>query len=480
MSEVINIGGSREMFWDEYLIETDKTTADLRVNQPVWRGPVLTFDEPWEGPSCDYLSMFKDGDIYRFYYNSVGYPHPAGDNHPGTKIAYMESKDGINWVKPKLGIVDFNGSKENNLVLWKEDFFDNFYAFRDDNPKALPEEKYKAVAECGFEGSLWGYTSPDAIHWTRVKRISTSGKFDTLNTCHWDANTGLYRCFIRDFHDNENEVASVYGIRDVRCITSENFWDWSLPVRLDFMGADDYALYTNNVFKYYRSDKVWIGFPTRYIDHNLKWTKNYDRLCGAERRKKWYEFAEKRAATTVTDCVFMSSRDPDTIKWRRFDEVWLGNGPENGLNWIYGDCYPVCGLAETKGDYEGEDNQISMYCADGKGKSIARLIRYTTRLDGFASYHATYKPQTVMTKPFIFKGENLKLNFRASAIGYVKIKVLDENYNEIKGFDTCEIFGDKVDRIIDFENGQISTLQEKPIRLEFTMSDAEIFSMIFE
>ena len=29
---------------------------------------------------------------------------------------YAESKDGVNWRKPKLGIVEYNGSRENNLV----------------------------------------------------------------------------------------------------------------------------------------------------------------------------------------------------------------------------------------------------------------------------------------------------------------------------------------------------------------------------
>src|SRR5690606_1597483 len=30
--------------------------------------------------------------------------------------AYAESEDGINWTKPSLGLVDYNGSRDNNLV----------------------------------------------------------------------------------------------------------------------------------------------------------------------------------------------------------------------------------------------------------------------------------------------------------------------------------------------------------------------------
>ena len=30
---------------------------------------------------------------------------------------YAESKDGIHWKKPELGLVEFNGSKANNIVM---------------------------------------------------------------------------------------------------------------------------------------------------------------------------------------------------------------------------------------------------------------------------------------------------------------------------------------------------------------------------
>jgi len=29
---------------------------------------------------------------------------------------YATSKDGVTWVKPKLGLVEFNGSKDNNII----------------------------------------------------------------------------------------------------------------------------------------------------------------------------------------------------------------------------------------------------------------------------------------------------------------------------------------------------------------------------
>ena len=35
----------------------------------------------------------------------------------GPKVSYAESEDGIHWEKPKLGIIDVGGSKQNNVVF---------------------------------------------------------------------------------------------------------------------------------------------------------------------------------------------------------------------------------------------------------------------------------------------------------------------------------------------------------------------------
>ena len=44
MSDVINIGSRRELFWDEYLLDTRQTTAQLRLHQPQEREVVMDHD----------------------------------------------------------------------------------------------------------------------------------------------------------------------------------------------------------------------------------------------------------------------------------------------------------------------------------------------------------------------------------------------------------------------------------------------------
>src|SRR5439155_21891579 len=75
---------------------------------------------------------------------------------------YAESKDGLRWTKPNLGLFEFAGSKENNIV-WDGTGRHNFTPFRDANPKATPDARYKALAST--RGGLLAFKSADGIRW---------------------------------------------------------------------------------------------------------------------------------------------------------------------------------------------------------------------------------------------------------------------------------------------------------------------------
>ena len=255
---------------------------------------------------------------------------------------------------------------------------------------------------------------------------------------------------------------------------SEDCLNWSEPLSLDYMGGEDYPLYTNCVSAYPYDDRYYIGFPTRYVERK-EWNANYDRLCGREERLAKCAI-NQRYGLAVTDCVFMSSRD--NKRWFRFDEATVAPGPEVPSNWIYGNCYPAGGgVLESPSKFEGEPNELSIYIRTRlpNDSSIAEIVRYTYRMDGFASYKADYKGKILRTKPFTFEGEALSMNFRTSARGSIYITIRDDLGIPIKGYTTCEIFGDSVNRVVDFEK-PLSELCGKKISIEFKMSDAEIFS----
>jgi hypothetical protein len=63
----IALGSRRELFVDRYFIER-LTGAELRLHAPHCEGVALRFDRPWEGPFSAYITVFRDGDLYRIYY----------------------------------------------------------------------------------------------------------------------------------------------------------------------------------------------------------------------------------------------------------------------------------------------------------------------------------------------------------------------------------------------------------------------------
>jgi hypothetical protein len=104
--------------------------------------------------------------------------------------------------------------------------------------------------------------------------------------------------------------------------------------------------------------------------------------------------------------------------------------------------------------------------------------RYTIRLDGFFSWTAPYRGGEVLTKPITLDGGEMQLNFATSALGGVIVSVCDENGDALEGYRSYTMFGDTVDRPVEFEK-PLSTLQGKTVRLKFEMKDAHLYSFAF-
>lgn len=478
----IPVRNHREFFWDDFLIDSVHTTATPRLHHPQPQEVIMVHDAPWEGDGCDFHCIVKDGNLYRMYYLAWQMLDPDATEHKtsGITVAYAESTDGLTWVKPDLGLCEFNGSRMNNIILDQRiAAFDNFSVFKDPNPDCPSTEIYKGVGVDNRDKTLWCFTSSDGIRFTKAWPMTDRGRFDTLNIALWDRRRGKYRCYIRDFHtfaanktDPHQRNRSKGDVRDIRWMESTDFRNWTVPQRLDFGDAPDYPLYTNVVQPYYRADHVFVGFPSRYVERT-DWTPNYDQLPGAERRKKLVAI-NPRYGLTVTDCLFMSSRDGR--RWRRWEEAFMTPGVEREYNWVYGDCYPAVGMIETSTRLSGAPMELSMYAFDNHWSQMpAELRRYTLRIDGFASYHATYQPQRLVTRPFTFSGRELSINFTTSAAGFVRIRLCADDHV----LTSCELFGDSLDRRVVFEGGDVSRLAEQTVTMEMEMSDADVYSFQF-
>ena len=104
--DAVFIGQQRELFLDSDLIRTaNGITLQLHEAKP--REVILVTDEPWEGNTCAYYTIFQDGDKYRMYYRGSHWDESKKRaTHPEV-VCYAESTDGIHWQKPELGICEF-------------------------------------------------------------------------------------------------------------------------------------------------------------------------------------------------------------------------------------------------------------------------------------------------------------------------------------------------------------------------------------
>ena len=474
----IQIGSRREVFWDDALLDMTKTTAVFRLHEPVQRECVLTYDEPWAGDCAAYNVVLPDPEagVYRMYTRISGGPIEGN-------VAYAESTDGIHWEKPSLGIVEFEGSSDNNLLF---DFehrpdihgFDSFRPFIDDNPDCPPEERIKGVGNFGNFGGplqLQLFTSADGIHFDYQGPLKIKGAFDSVNTVFYNKYTGTYQAFVRDFHPAGDPTYQIWT-RDVRFTESPVLLgkDWPIPRPLRYDCGSDWQMYINSIFKYSRADHMYVGFPSRYIQRR-EWTDNYEELCGLEKRKERMK-RDPRFGLAVSDTLFMCSRDG--LNWRRYPEAFVRPGPEHPSGWVYGSVYFSNGIVETPASHPGCDPELSFYCAENRWMDVpAQIYRYSLRTDGFVSLFAPYPEANIVTKPFIYEGSDLYVNLSTSAYGHATFRLRDvESGREIT---SCETFGDSIHKKVHF-NVSPAELAGKPVILSVNLCDADLYSMIFQ
>ncbi|MDB6169263.1 MAG: hypothetical protein JWM88_2127, partial [Verrucomicrobia bacterium] len=373
---------------------------------------------------------------------------------------YAESRDGIAWTRPNLGLFEFNGSKENNIV-WATTGSTNFFPFKDENPAAPADQRYKAVGSSNYDGDkkkpvLLGFVSADGKSWrvAQEKPILTDGAFDSLNVVFWDATKGLYVSIYRDF---------TFGVRSIKYATSKDFLSWTPGQWADFGDGPPEHLYTNATAPYFRAPHIYLAMPRRFLPF-----KTY--------------FPEMEAVTPgVSDAVFMSTRDG--VHWNRFEEAFIRPGLHE-RNWAHRANTPSRGLLETGPE------EISFFVERDYTFPSNQIERFTVRTDGFVSANAGYPGGEFVTKPLIFTGTAMVLNYSTSGNGSIRIEVQDAEGHPIPGFlleESPLLFGDKIAQVVPWkhpkgrtDSSPFARLAGKPVRFRFVMRDADIYSVQFK
>jgi hypothetical protein len=499
----LELGSRLELFVDDYVVERFEGNAALHVHKPGGREVVLATDKPWEEETAGYFAVSREDSTYRMYYRA--HHHGSGEKPRGEPMCYAESRDGLHWVKPNLGLFMFKGSADNNIVLGGDDekfpatpkwrgklgfetdlgWRGDIVPFKDTNPGATQDAKYKAlvrgcrgphqVLEGQSDYGMYPMKSPDGIHWTLMseKPVISNRRLDTQNVAFWDVVHGRYVAFVRHLlwrNAGAKEAALPEqvrpgGIRDVHVSFSRDFVNWSEPVPLQYPGDQDREIYTNGITSYERAPHILIGLATELT--NI-------------------------FSVDQVHPILMVSRDGGSTFRRYGDELIPNEAPQerdgNRSNYM------------AHGIVRGNEREYFVYATEGYGyeetdglagwkkqpsSNSIRLRRFVYRVDGFVSARAGLVGGAVVTKPFTFRGDKLVLNYIAWPIrpGEVRVEMQDVNGQPLKGLslaDCAPLRGDAIAQPVVWQSGASPRAHVgQPVRLRFALRHADLFSFQF-
>jgi hypothetical protein len=457
----VDLGGRRELFVDHYLIER-MDGVRLEIGRPERAEVVLRFDRPWER-SASFVTVLKDGREFRMYYRGRW-------AQPGSEVTcYAESRDGISWTRPMLGLHRGVDGEETNIILVADshNVTHNFAPMLDDRPGVPPDQRYKAVGGKGPAGGpgtgLVRLVSADGIHWRRLEAppLFVGYALDSHNVISWLPAEQCYAIYLRTWTDGGVPSRPKFrGFRTVSRATSKDFVNWTEPQPMSFGDTEPEHIYTNNTHPYFRAPHILVALPRRYLP-----------LRQAYPVAQQLEWGVPEAhAKGIADAVLMTSRG-GTRYDRTFMESFVRPGPDP-LAWHARENPPSMGVVPTGA------GEMSFYVVNHFPMPSLHLTRVRLRTDGFASVRAGYAPGTLVTKPFTFTGTQLELNVATSAAGGVMVELLDDGGRVLAS--SPELIGDEVARIVPFRGiDDVRAFSGPPVRLRFTLRDADLYSFKF-
>jgi len=453
------VGSRLELLVDRHLVDRLEG-CELRMAEPVARGVALAFDKPWEGAFSGYVTVLQDGPLVRMYYR--GLPVAGRDGSTNEVTCYAESRDGVTWSKPSLGLFEVMGTRENNVVLaGQAPFSHNFSPFLDTRPGVPAAERYKALAGT-VDSGLHGFVSEDGLRWRRMEGgpLLKEGAFDSQNVGCWSEAEGRYLVYLRSWTGG-----GFAGFRSISRATSVDFRTWTRPEPMTFGDAPPEHLYTSQTQPYPRAPHLLVATPMRFVPGRRVLSEEQEKALGVS----------KGYAADTAEAVLMTSRG-GTRYQRTFLEGFIRPGLDAG-NWASRAGLTALGMIQTG------PGAMSLYKQAHYAQPSCHLVRHTLRLDGLASVHAPFRGGEMITHPLVFRGTRLRLNVGTGAAGSVRVEVQDAAGAPLPGLalGNCrEIAGDDVARAVRWaDDAALGRHAGRPVRLRFVMRDADVYALRF-
>jgi hypothetical protein len=488
----LEIGYDKQLFLDDYIIESlDNVSRKLNQATKYEGNPVLTAapkgDPSWEaGGRVGFSSVLFDEEdrIFKMWYGL--YVPTAQDDMEGV-MAYATSRDGIHWQKPSLGLVERDGSRDNNVLRACEGGQNAVFK---DLHESDPEKRYKMLFLRG--GAVCAAHSADGLQWTDYNEgeevIFHPPGHDSQPVAYWDEGLGKYVAIIRDRLGKIKEVREGlvtdpearqgwrqlwggegmkrspenHSIRRVGQAESDDFVHWT-PMRT-VVGPDAHD--PLNVDQFYNMEVIPYG-PLRI---GLMTVFSYDPVFCRGTPQLTYSWDGMNWHRGGNREVFIPlGQNPGDFDWGSIypaqgpivvgDEIWIyyiGAGFSHNYEWI-----------EMPPAAQGVPSSIG----------LARL-----RLDGFVSLNAGTGEGVLTTKPLIFRGDRLVLNADGSR-GHVLVEILDTQGKPIPGYgkQDCDAFrADEIRHPVTWKGKtNLKALGGKAIKLRFYLERAKLYSFSF-
>jgi len=430
--------------------------------------PVLTPEQAAElflfGGTC-----IHDEGRYRLWYDC--WPaEDIGTDRMGAfnLVRYAESDDGVEWRLPSLGLVEWRGARDNNIVyggpLTPVSGYHGGCVFKD--PSAPPAERYKTfhLGNLSREGleeyrrkrpndldlfhlhtdpvpALFGGVSPDGLRWMPIPEPLVVQTSDTHNVCTYDTVTGKYVAYVRSWFFNRRTIGRM---------ETDDFRRFPLPEELFWPNAmcAPYDLW------YANAKTIMPGTTDYHVMFPLRWNLPEDRFD------------------------FHLATSPDGIVWG-----FVPGGPvcepgEPGA-WDAGVAVPGLGLVPLPGDrmgilYAGTPvphkypRRPPMGALAWAWWPKGRLVALEAPVEGSFALH-----------PLRFQGRTVRLNFQARAAGYVQVEA-----GGIAGrsFADCDALdGDHLDQAVTWRGeADLGHAPNGPVTLRFRLRAAQLFSIEFK